>query len=65
MHSLFFYEVTALKARSHDAFFSECDSVFLIACNGLCGCQWHCSHGATAMDFCVMSHMNELHTHSL
>ena len=27
------------KARSHGAIFCECDCVFLIACNGLCGCQ--------------------------
>ena len=41
------------KARSHDAFFPECDCDFFIACNGLRGCQWYCSHGATAMHFCV------------
>ena len=32
---------------------SECDYDFFIACNGLCGCKWHCSDGATVMYFCV------------
>ena len=41
------------KARSHGAIFSECDCDFFIACNGLCGCQWYCSHDATAMHFCA------------
>ena len=31
-------------------------TAFFIACNGLCRCQWYCSHSAAAMDFCVWCH---------
>ena len=55
-----------IKARSHVAIFLCCDCD---AENGLCWCQWGCSHSAIscACDALVyaMSHMIRFHTHSV